>query len=307
MFSDPRIIATLTNDFIPVTGDTHEIQNRRSPTQQWFLKMAEKVNPRIKNDITAQGFYVAAADGTAYAFSNNRKPEMALGMLNKGVSQFKQSPPPAVTISNDEKNSTFTRPPDGSTSILRIFSRIPQLPADVSILNHSVGRDHIWLLRSEVREILQSATEVNKKVPLPATLTHRLVRFHLVDNVRGEPDFWKPEEISKATFELSLLKRDATKATFSLRGLFEQATSDQKRGIIGLLQGEFVVDTASEKVSRFRGFAESKAWGAGTYTPSPPPGRFILRFAILETSDPHSKIVPPQGLLAGDEYLKGKL
>ena len=67
------------------------------------------------------------------------------------------------------------------------------------------------------------------------------------------------------------------------------------------------LDRASVKIRKFRAFAEGRAWGAGTYTPSPPPGKFPLLFAVQETNDAFSKIVPPQGALDGPDYLRGIL
>ena len=72
------MIKSLQQDFIPVTGDTHEIQNGKSPARNWFMTMAQTVNPRILSGQTAQGHYVAGADGVGYGFNNNRDVERLL-------------------------------------------------------------------------------------------------------------------------------------------------------------------------------------------------------------------------------------
>jgi hypothetical protein len=186
--------------------------------------------------------------------------------------------------------------------VLRVFSRIQPMPPNVSDLNRGVGRDHLWVYAEEAQAILAEAEAGKTEFPLPKTLTARLARFHLLDNVRGEPDMWRPDQIKRAEFIVQPLGKTATQRTFRLAGNYAMALPDNQRGLEGKLSGEFTLDTRSGKIVRFRAYGEAQAWGRATYTPDPPPGRFPLKFAIVETKDAVSKIVAPQAVSIGEPY-----
>src|SRR3954469_1216947 len=106
-FSDQRVIDELKKNFVTAAGNTHELQNGRSPARDWFMATAGSVNARIKNNITAQGFYVVAADGKAYGFNNNRDPERVLNFIQDGGKKFKANPPAKVSISAELVKAPF--------------------------------------------------------------------------------------------------------------------------------------------------------------------------------------------------------
>lgn len=299
------MIKSLQQDFIPVTGDTHEIQNGKSPARNWFMTMALSVNPQIASGQTAQGHYVAGADGVGYGFNNNRDVERLLQLLKTGQEKYAQKPPAPVTIATSELGSDFTRLAPTGSSLLRIFVRIHPLPVGCHELNKGAARDHIWVLPQEVRAMAEAPS--SGKFPLPPTLVARLARYHLTDFVRGEPNFWKGSEVKRARFEGTILQKTPEIVEIRFTGDYAMQTGDGQRGLEGKMDGVFVLEQASTKIRKFRAFAEGRAWGAGTYTPSPPPGKFPLLFAIQETSDAFSKIVPPQGALDGPDYLRGVL
>jgi hypothetical protein len=286
-FSDPRIIEELRKNFVVGVGNTHELQNQKMPAGKWFMEVARRINPRVNNGITAQGFYVVAADGTAYGFNNNRSPDRVLSFLEKGREQFAQSPPKPVEIPAELINARFTNAPDPSIATLRVFSRIRPLPAGCDVSNANVARDHLWVYPEEVDAILAGGE-------FPKTLAYRMARYHLVDNIRGEPNMWSLKEVKTATFKATAKKGTGAVRTFALQGDYDMATSDAARGLKGTMEGEIVIDPATKKVVRFRAYGEAEAWGRGEYTPNPPPGRFKMVFAIVDVADEIARTTPPQ-------------
>ena len=53
----------------------------------------------------------------------------------------------------------------------------------------------MWIRNDEVASLVQGE--------MPASLTRRIVRYHFVDNTRGEPPFWRADEIVKADLTLN--------------------------------------------------------------------------------------------------------
>lgn len=264
---------------MPVVGNTHELQNGRNPQREWFMKAAAKANPRIEGGHTAQGFYVMAADGTAYGFNNNRSVERVLAFAVEGLKAFAQSKPATVEV----PPPTVIRPtPPQGASVLRVYSRIAPVPEGCAASNENVQRDHFWVLKGELGDAVSQA------------LVRRLCRFALVDAIRGEPDFWRLSELVRTEFRVVTPGR--------LTGTFAMTTSDRKRGFEGTFEAEFAVREGT--VSRFKGYAEGKAWGSGTYTPGAPEGKFPLKLAFVMA--PEAKdTVAPQAAMFGREYLTG--
>ncbi len=251
--------------------------------------MAASINGRLKNHVTAQGFYVASADGRGFGFNNNRDPERVLQFIQKGLTAYRQSPPSNAQISAEEVSARYSRGADPSVSILSVYSRVYPLPAGCDELNHGVGRDFLWIYPEEVRAMRQGQ--------LPQAFVRRLVRYHLVDNVRGEPDFWNAPQIGKEEFSLS-----AKAGKLYLVGRFSMASMQPagEHGLDGTLEAEITLDPQQDRIKDFKGYASSVAWGAGKYTPNPPPGKFPLVFAIVPAKEPWAKVIPPQAAAYGD-------
>ena len=210
-----------------------------------------------------------------------------------------------MTVAASELGSDFTRLAPPGSSILRIFVRIHPLPSGCNELNKGAARDHLWVLPQEIRALTEAPA--TGEFALPPTLIARLARYHLTDFVRGEPNFWKGSEVKRAQFGGTLVQKTAETVEIRFTGDYAMQTGNTQRGLDGKMEGTFILDRASAKIRKFRAFAQGHAWGAGTYTPSPPPGKFPLLFAVQETNDAFSKIVPPQGALDGPDYLRGIL
>lgn len=261
------------------------------------MRAAMKLKPDVLSGTTAQGFYIIAADGDALAYNNNRNVDRVLGIMDKALASFKASG--GVEIADAEIDAPTGRRPAPGTSILRIFSRVRPLPAGCDASNENVGRDHYWITADEVRHLLQTDS-------LPDSAVTRLYRFALVDNVRGEPDHWKPGEIRTAILDTKKVIEIDGKITFDVTGRFEMSTGDNGRGLLGSLKGRFVVDAVQSSIRECRLFVEANAWGRSTYTPNPPNGKFPMVFAIVEANDETAKVVPPQAIFYGKEYFDPK-
>jgi hypothetical protein len=133
------------------------------------------------------------------------------------------------------------------------------------------------------------------KFRLPEALARRIARFHLVDDVRGTPDMWGASEVRTLDLEAqTVVQAKGYASSVHFAGPFALRSASGKRGYEGQIEGRFDVEPEGRQLGRFRMLAEGKAWGAGTYTPNPPPGKFPLSVAIVDTTDPAARIVPPE-------------
>jgi hypothetical protein len=226
--------------------------------------------------------------------------------LDAALEKFGQEASPSArerTLTIAAAAAPFAKTPDPTTSVVRVFSRIRPLPEGAHVLNTSVGRDHLWIYADEVRQMLAASAEDRETpFPLPPSLAARMTRFHLIDNVRGEPDMWEANQIKQADFTLRRVADTNTTRTFAFTGTFAQELPNGERGQHGTIEGEFTAYKESAMITHFRAYSGGEAWGASTYTQHAPPGRFPLVMAMVETDDAVSRIVPPQALAWSVNY-----
>lgn len=315
------MIARVKRDFLPVTGNTQDLQWHRSIAQKWFLSlvdssMTQSVSTRSGSKLSGegpkgrasrldlnrqvcqtndpQGIYVCGADGTPYGFTNDHDPVDLLRFLDSSLAEYRSHPPRPVQVTAAEKQASFAITPAKSTQVLQVYSRIPNVPAGCSFLNESLGRDFCWIYAEEVALLAKRIESRSSTIALPEALARRIARFHLLDNVRGTPDLWNTNDIRSLAVSAKVTERTASTGIVHFTGNFHLQNGSGKRGYTGTLAGYFHMDLPQKRLQRFRAFADGKAWGAGTYTPNPPPGKFRLVVALLDTTDPIARIVPPE-------------
>ena len=279
------------------SGDTIELQSDYGgeyPAVGWFMHMANQTNWRSQGD-TAQGMYVAAADGTAYCWKNTPGISTTLRFMDRGLAAFRASPPKPVQIKDEQLKEEFTRSPKPDSSVIQIFSRIRPVPEGADSRNYNIGRDYLWIYKNEVEEIVDAAKRKPEGFSLPDYVVARIARYSLVDSIRGQPDFWDAGDVRVANFVAHRMPAgDDNQIRIGFRGIFKQTTTWYTRGLEGKIEGEFKIDGNTFKISRFRAYVNATAWGASAWSNrGVPKGRFPIVFAMVEANDALSKDVPP--------------
>lgn len=262
------------------------------------LKDQLKPQPHDEGN-TAQGFYIVGADGKFYGWNNTHYIPEVIRFMDSALNSFRRNPPKDVEIASTVLNDQYSTRLDPSTSVVRIYTRIRPIPAGCDELNRGIGRDQLWIYSDDVEEILRRSQE-SVTFMLPENLVGRIVRFHLIDNVRGEPDEWQPAEVKTAKFTAQLVGRDSRTKRFAFTGAYAQVTKKTNRGQQGNLQGTF--DVIDNKIANFRAFGQAVAWGESRFTPGAPQGKFGLVFAMVSTQDQVVQSIPPQAVWEDGEY-----
>ncbi|HYF49897.1 MAG TPA: hypothetical protein VEJ63_10850 [Planctomycetota bacterium] len=325
-FSNPKIIRRLKEEFIPYAGATIELQPnvilglKPFPTTDWFMAMANQAKWRsTQGGNTTQGTYIAGADGKMYAWKNTPGVSSTLKFMDEGLAAFKKTPPKTVEISKETLEAPFCRAAKPTTTVCAVYSRVRPVPAGADTRNYNLGREYVWLYTEEAAALLKSL-DAKTALQLPDSMISRLVRFTLIDVIRGEADFWMPRHVRKAEFTLKHIgsvevdapqNEDAKTAQakvrverFEFSGDFSSATGTfTGHGLEGHIDGEFDIDPAKEQFTGFRAYAKCEAWGA---TPlgnkGAIRGKFPLVFAIVETKDPAAREIPPSGVSRDRDY-----
>jgi hypothetical protein len=362
-FSSQAIIERLKNEFIPYTGDTAELQPEfgfaHYDCADWFMRMVANTGWR-KEGNTTQGLYVAGADGTCYGRKKTMSVATTHRFMNACLEEFKKKPPKAVAIDEDQVGAPFSRPALKTTSVLRVFSRIRPVPEGADNRNTNLGRDMLWIYPEDLKEILTAAGTQAGEFRLPNAMVSRMTRFALVDLIRGEPDFWRPGEVTLAEFKatrkgeappplvvaatpvvaepalkdkegLPESKAEAAAAekpteaaaamlppkppepeakptprlhAFTFTGKYAMTTL-LKKGLEGVIHGEFEFDETTMKLTKFRAYAKGEAWGSSTWTiRGAPKGKFPIVFALVNAADDdaHAHEVSPAAVARNADY-----
>jgi len=303
VFADAGIIQRLNNEFVPFAGERHEMSRRPSAIKDWFFPMASSVNARLANPVTtSQGFYIAGADGQAYGFYHNvRDPQRIQQFMNASLTKLRASPPKPVDIPQGPIAGATNVGPAPTTSVIRVFERITPLPAGAHETNTRVGRDHLWIFADEVKAMLDAA-KGGQPFAMPQNVVLRIARFHLTDNIRGQPDRWRAEEVKKAAATVKPAGCSGDRERFTFSGEFALQTASNARGLEGKLDGEFELDAKAAKIVRFRAYGETQAWGDHTHARNSPAGKFPLVFAMVDANDASAKAVPPSSYYYQEPY-----
>lgn len=307
MFSNPEVVRRINAEFVPYAGDQWYLHRQKDADGEYFWKVAQQGHNRNRPpDTTRQGLYVATADGTLlgsdpYHSSLPRFFKLLDDSL-KLARSVRSSEPPSPSGTPDRR---FDRRLPPGVLVLNSFTRIPldSTRAGRWTHNEATGRDHVWITKAEASRLRPQAWRRGEAVPVPLSVAERLLRFHLVDNVRGEPPFWAREHIRAS--ELTLTVEDVPTRKLRLQGSARLQSHDGSRGYEARIQGLLQMDPSATRWTRFDVLSWGEAWGSGPYTPGAPPGRFPLLIAFTLAGGEPADRVPPQGARDLAEYLAG--
>jgi hypothetical protein len=263
------------------------------------------------------------ASGKLLAYKNaGQAPDVMREVLQQGLAQWRRLPaaerrPGAVQVENVPKiDRRYSRqlPPGGI--IVDVYTRILDRDTHGTLCRGTcatpggerAARDHLWLTEDDWQQLLPADPQKGQRHPVPARVAERILRYHLVDNTRGEPPSWKREDVRLS--EMTLTVEEATGGAVRLRleGQALLATEADparaKRGFQVKLLGYIGYDGLRKAIDRFDLVAVGDHWGAGPYTGGARPGRTPLGVAFaLAPKDAPGNAVPPQGARDFGEYM----
>jgi hypothetical protein len=266
----------LSEKFVPVAVDQHIHRQRKDKEGELFAQVLKQAGRGLGG--YSQGVYLFTADARLLAFANTAD---AAGVRRLTEAALKKFDPKALPlVPKAEAVSVFPAPPEGGLVVdvnVKVLGGYDPKDPKTKRFRESIGRDHLWLRRDEA--------EALAKGTLPESVVRRIARYHLVDNTRGEPPMWRPDEIKK----LDVALRDGR-----LSGTIHLETKSKDRGFEAEVLG--VLETKDGRVTRLDLVVKGVFWGEGSFTRGAPPGRYPLAVAFkLAEVDRAIDRVPPQG------------
>ncbi len=318
VFSNPEIQALIKNSFIPLAMNDWYLRRQQDNVGVFYRKMTEASPRGQAGENTRQGRYVFTAAGKYLGFNNNRSPERILKMLNEALQAWEKLPAaeraPQEILSLGKPDDRYHREVPQGTAIVRVTTRAldqvaegqfqtaaaaaaksnpeaKEATADGNSLTPNglrAARDYLWLQPQEIQE-LSTAIASGKETAISDRLAKRVLRFHLVDNTRGEPPSWQLGEAKLC--QLSLVPEKGGSAR--LQGKLEAASADGSRGISAEITGHLAAEGGVLK--ELRVLAVGQHWGEGQHVKGARPGKQWLGHSLIFLPEPlPSDKIPPQ-------------
>jgi hypothetical protein len=279
ILGDPQIVELFKTRFIPVAVDQHVHRQRKDAEGELFASILKQAGRGL--DGYSQGFYLFTPAGKLLEHTNTVSGQHMKAVIDAALKKFDPSAPiPRIEFDAKEARPRYEAP-EGAL-VVRVTSKVlggyeKTEDSTLKIRQEALGRDHLWVRKDEAEGLCQDTLAESLKV--------RIARFHLVDNTRGEPPFWKEEEIKR--LEMTLRKG-------ALAGVVHLETRSGERGFEGRLLG--LVECKEGQVTRFDAVVKGHFWGEGTYTSGAPRGKFPFAVAFtLSDGKGNERGIPPGG------------
>jgi hypothetical protein len=271
---------------------------------------------------TRQGLYCFTASGKLLSYNNHQDTDGVREMLEQGLAAWNRLPdserrPGAVKVPDPGKaDAEFARKPPAGGLVLNVFTRILDKDDDGKYIKGSSdfpggelsARDHMWLKRGEWKSLVPTTAKKGDRFDMPAAVAERLLRYHLVDDTRGEPSNWEAKEVRKK--RLTWTVEEATDNALRLRldGSALLATAEDpakaERGYEVRLFGYLHYDRVAKKIDRLDILAVGEHWGDGEFSGGARPGRKPLGIVLeLSNGERAADRVPPQAARDLEDYL----
>jgi len=313
VFADADIIATVRRDFVPVAIDVWYEQRRRDAAGEFFYQVVDQGPHKGKDRVlTRQGLYCLTADGVLLADSRHCSPEQLRYLLNLALRRFRLGMKTQALNDSLESDQRYHRQPPQGGQVIDVFGKIllegaaMQEALRITTRNAALSRDHLWITASEVSALVPRQIKVGLTYPVPPSLAARIARFHLTDNIRGEPPMWKTHEIRALRMNLEVVNVEGEVITLKLAGFVNLTTVCGSRTYTPTLLGELVYNAKKRTFKRFDVVALGNASGEGLHTPGCPQGKFPLAISFtLANMREVASHVSPQGARHMGDYLSG--
>ncbi|MDB4698688.1 hypothetical protein OAF45_00935 [Candidatus Latescibacteria bacterium] len=290
--------------FVPVAVDNTRLQSQDDEEGQ-FLRLvswqgryqysyadAHARRTDTKHGKNHQGLYVTTTAGELLGSQATRNPDQLLQMLRRALVNWDERKTQLAgfeigELKRRDPEFIWTYPEDGLVLHLgcqdlarQVDSRPPDWQRDAH------NQDYVWFLGAEMRAIVPADVSVGDVFCMPEVVTQRLIRYHMLDCVRGETPPWPASALRDVELKLKVTDATADKVkirvsghallheegdwcvhppSFSAYRTGEMCCLIRERGFDAELLGYLCFDRRAQAFSRFDLVAVGTRWGGTTF------------------------------------------
>jgi len=301
-YSDPRVISFISQHFIPAAVNINHLQRQddaegvlfRTISWQGRHKRTFEEAGGLAQDTARgeghQGQYVASIDGELFGTRHTPDPDQLLEMLHEALEKWegRSAQRSASQIGETERDPrhVWIYPEDGLVLHLgcRDLYDASESPEEWRFDAHN--QNYVWLTSEEVKSIVPDDVHVGDRFDLAEVIKRRLVRFHLLDIVRGETPPWPKDAPVNLKMTLECIMGDSEKVSLKLTGggllvesgdwcsqparrsvyrRGEMCCAIGERGFEPRILGHLTYDRKANAFTRFDVVAVGTRWGGTTF------------------------------------------
>jgi hypothetical protein len=326
-FSDPEIIRMAREDFIPVALDDWYQRRRQDAEGTFFKKVYSQDASRAAPDRpNRQGIYCLTASGKLLGVKNaGQLVDVTRDLMRQALSKWEALPEEersagAVKVppmKYPDERFVPARPPQG-TLILDVFTRVfdfdaqgePQKGRSTTAGADWAAREKLWIFEPEWKALVPADVKAGDSVPVPPSLVHRLVSYHLRDNTTGQSPGWERSQIRSREMRIAVDEVGAATVKLRLQGSAAMATdadlTKAQRGIELELLGFLTYDLAKKTFARFDVVALGQTWGRGTDNGDERTVPRPIGFAMQLSSGSPYDVIAPDLMKLRQAYVNGE-
>jgi hypothetical protein len=316
-WSDPKL-QTLAKQFVPAADEVWRLHNRKEIDCLFFQGFCEEghYGGRTRPTSTRQGIYCCTPSGRFLASVNTTDPRRMERMLREALRKWEALPVKERLLDFDptSRRAEIRRreqlyPTDGLP--LRVYARdMPRKNVPDDWRKAAWNVDSLWFRKDEARALLPEHLREGQHVDWPRLLLHRLIRNNLVDNVRGQTNGYKADQVQVARQRTTVARASPTAVIVRFEGESRATTTGSwpkdgkyagmqqhgpnSRGVGTRLSGEAEFDPQTGRFTRFELVAVGTRWGRTRYNfrqddldESP------IGFAVVfDPADPGNRVAP---------------
>lgn len=297
------MIETLNAHFVPVAANISHLQ-RQDDDEGRFLRLVswqgrfgltyDRARDRMANTDHRechQGLFVTTTEGELLGTRHTRDPEQLLEMLGSALKNWerRKTQREAFELDSVERDVRFvwTYPEGGlilQQGYIDLPRRVDTRRQDWRFEAHN--QDYVWITRDEMLAIVPEHVAEGEPFPLFEPVARRIVRFHLLDMVRGETHAWAPGALHEVDIRLTPTRVSPDRVDLRLEGRVhlceqgewcaapprhspykrdEMCCMINERGYGAELLGYLAFDRAARKFERFDAVAVGTRWGGTTF------------------------------------------
>lgn len=281
--------------FIPAADEVGRLQRGDGPECEMFRQIAEQGHyaGRTQPTGTRQGIYATTPSGVLLASVNTTNPRRVASMLETALAQWNETPAEMRYLPNQPaENAAPVRarwerlyPKDGL--VLRVNSRdLPRPEGDQSGGRRRRGwrqlawnQDYAWFRQSEMMTLLPEKMTIGETTRVPSGLLTRLLRLHLIDNVRGQVSRFNAKDVLDKALSTRITDIAGDRVTLVLEGhsravnpgsapdepLDPRQPQTHERGVETTMLGVAEFDRQEMRFVRFDLIALGTRWGGTKY------------------------------------------
>lgn len=269
VWSDPRVIE-LAREFVAASDEVWRLQRGTDAECVFFQEMAEHGHYGGSPGTTRQGIYVCAPSGKFLASVNSNSADRVLSTMQRGLFAWKKLSKNQRLLTDDarilpEHRWEDSYPADGL--VLTMFTRdLPEEGGPEQPCEAKWNQDRVWFSKAEARQWLPEDIRPGAKHSLPELLLTRLMRFHLVDTVKGQTSTFSTRELEDSAISVEVVKSAPPLARFEIVGATHAESSRRRRrtsphGVSTRLLGHGTYHVEQERFTEFEIVALGRRWG----------------------------------------------